>query len=64
MPKIATVTISVTVTADIPKSWTEDDLFDKVSEAITVDVKSNTKRVTVTEVDVDVDDVEAEEEDD
>lgn len=51
MPKTATVTIGLTVTAEVPKSWTEDDLFAKVAEAIEVSVKATTKRVPVIDAD-------------
>jgi hypothetical protein len=44
-----TVTITLEVELEVPKSWAEDDVADKLSEVLNVEIKSRSKRVEVIE---------------
>lgn len=62
--KSVAITVTVTLQGTVPKSWTEDDVAEKVAESLTWDFKS-TKRSVVIEEEVDSTvEVEIEDEDD
>jgi hypothetical protein len=44
------ITITLEVELEVPKSWSEDDVADKLTEALNIEVKSTSKRVEVVEV--------------
>jgi hypothetical protein len=51
MPKSVSITVTVTLSAEVPKSWKDDDLQDKVGEAVTADVVSGNKKIVLGDID-------------
>lgn len=62
MGKYVSVTVTISLSVEAPKSWKDDDLHEKVSEALEVNVTSNNKRVRVDDSSIETEfEVEAEE---
>lgn len=62
MPKSVSVTVTLSFSADVPKSWKADeDLEANVQDALNIDIKSTEKKVVIGDVSVDEITVEEEE---